>query len=132
MRFSILTLLIFVSLIGGCLAWALGPSRVRSALPWNATEIEEHYDGLASDFIRILRARIDEDDFDSYAQRLGLTEKYAENPATNIHWPTCDQPWWNPPDSLDNVRYEPIELDDYLVIATYLSLIHISEPTRPY
>ena len=119
MRFSILTLLIFVSLIGGCLAWALGPSRVRSALPWNATEIEEHYDGLASDFIRILRARIDEDDFDSYAQRLGLTEKYAENPATNIHWPTCDQPWWNPPDSLDNVRYEPIELDDYLVIATY-------------
>ena len=59
MRFSILTLLIFVSLIGGCLAWALGPSRVRSALPWNATEIEEHYDGLASDFIRILRARID-------------------------------------------------------------------------
>ena len=119
MRFSLLALLTFVTLIGGCLAWIMGPSRARGALPWNATEINEHYDGIASDFARLLRAKIDEDDFDSYATSLGLTEHYANSPVPNMSWPRCSESWWNPPASMQNVRYEPIEREDYSVMAAY-------------
>ena len=58
MRFSILTLLIFTTLFGGCLAWVFGPSRLRTSLPWNATEVNEYYwdEGFLPDFVRVLRA----------------------------------------------------------------------------
>ena len=97
----------------------MGPSRARGALPWSATEINEHYDGLASNFTRLLRAEIDEDDFDSCATSLGLTEHYANSPVPNMSWPRCSESWWNPPASMQNVRYEPIEREDYSVMAAY-------------
>ena len=119
MRFSLLALLIFTTLIGGCLAWIMGPSRARGALPWNASEINEHYDGIASDFIRLLRAKINEDDFDAYADELGLTEYNSITPHPNLCWPGCPEPWWDPPSSMQSVRYEPIEREDYSVMAAY-------------
>jgi len=99
-----MTLLIFVTLLGVCLAWVMGPSCARRMLPWNATEINEHYDGSGSDFIRVLRAKIDLDDFDDYANALGLTERNYL-PHTDLFWPSCSRTWWDPPWSNLDVRY---------------------------
>ena len=60
------------------------PSRARRCLPWNATEIQEHYSDsrFGSDFTRCLRAKIKESDF--YAYAIGLTRKQSDGDVIQI------------------------------------------------
>ncbi len=101
----------------------LMPSLARRSLPWNATEIREHYSyaRFGSDFTRCLRARIDESEFTAYANRLDLTEPYdAQNPShARVHWPSCSETWWTPPKSLNGARIQLLPDPNYLALAIY-------------
>ncbi len=108
--------------MGGILGFILGPSRARTALPWGATDVNEFYQdyGILPDFVRVLRARIDSDDFDGYARRLGLNRNYSTDRSPAIQWPrNCNQDWWNPPESLENARYQYSDGDEYFAVAVY-------------
>ena len=98
------------------------PSRARRALPWGAADIREHYSDsrFGSDFQRCLRARIDEPDFDAYAERLDLTRSYgAKGSDLPLSWTSCDENWWNPPDSLIGARFEHENGNDNYAMAAF-------------
>lgn len=99
------------------------PSWARRSLPWNATDIHEHYEDarFGADFKRCLKAKIDEQDFDAFATRLELTETYdlTRQSDLNMHWGTCDEPWWDPPETLDGVRFRPINADNFHAMAAW-------------
>ena len=99
------------------------PSWARRSLPWNATDIHEHYEDarFGSDFKRCLKAKIDEEDFDGFATRLHLTEEYDPNRHADLsmHWGSCDEPWWDPPNTLDGVRFKPTNGDNFYAMAAW-------------
>lgn len=99
------------------------PSRARRSLPWNAADVHEHYEDarLGSDFVRCLKAKIAKSDFDDYANRLELTEAYdrVRHANLNMDWNLCSQPWWNPPDTLDGVRFQPTNGEDVFAMAAW-------------
>jgi hypothetical protein len=106
----------------GAVIYALyGPSRARAALPWHATNIQEHYHdfGIIPDFTRLIRANIDEDAFDAFASRLGLDRSYASYPEPTIRWPSCNETWWDPPSNMTGARYQFNRGDDYYAVALY-------------
>jgi len=106
-----------------CAGLFLTPSRARRALPRGASDIQEYYEDarFGSDFQRCLRARIDESDFDSFATRLDLNRVYSkpEHADLPLGWCGCTEPWWNPPDSLEGVRFEHNDGDNYFAMAKY-------------
>lgn len=99
------------------------PSLARRSLPWNATEIREHYSDarFGSDFTRCLRAKIEQADFIAYSNRLGLSESYdAKNPKhARVHWPSCSETWWTHPASLDGARMQLLSDPNYIALAKY-------------
>ena len=98
------------------------PSRPRRALPWGATDIQEQDSDsrVGSDFQRCLRARIAESDFDGYAERLALTHTYStEDSDLPLSWTSCNELWWNPPDSLTGARFEHENGDVYFAMAAF-------------
>lgn len=101
----------------------LMPSWARRSLPWNATEIHEYYSDsrFGSDFVRLLKAKIDREDFEAYAERLKMSEVYDPEQHTHLlgSWYGCDEPWWDPPTSLDGVRFEPANGRNYYAMATW-------------
>ncbi len=103
---SVLLVLVILS----CTGLLLMPSRARRALPWSATDIRENYSSarFGADYSRCLRARISESDFPAYAARLNLDRvySYADHAELPLSWSWCDEPWWNPPASLEGARFE--------------------------
>ena len=105
-----------------CGGLLLIPSRARRALPWGASDIREYYTDsrFGSDFQRCLRARIDESDFDAFADRLDLLRTYTKDDSDlPLNWTACDEPWWTPPDSLLGARFQHTDGDDYFALAKY-------------
>ena len=101
------------------------PSRARRALPDSATDIQEYYAdaGFNGDFIRILKARLPESDFQRYAVNLALT-KY--NPSIHgseydtIHISIGDVPkWWDEPRNIDNCYFNYIPEKEYITRITW-------------
>ena len=98
----------------------LGPSRVRTALPWDASEILEFHqeNGFLPDYVYLLRARIRAEDFEPLATRLGLDQRFSNAPIAMISWPDdCKEEWWNPPKQLDNARYRYNDGEEVFVVA---------------
>ena len=99
------------------------PSRARRSLPWNSTDIREHYKDtrFGSDFERCLKAKIDEKDFVAFATRLKLTEKYDATRQADLgmHWGSCDESWWDPPNTLDEVRFQPTNGGNFYAMAAW-------------
>ena len=99
------------------------PSRARRSLPWNATEIQEHYSDarFGSDFTRCLKAKINENEFNGYADRLDLTETFhrGDTRHSRIHWPNCSERWWTPPKSLDGAKIQLLPDPNYFAVAKY-------------
>ncbi len=99
-------------IIGGCIYDRVAPSAARKALPPSATEIQEFYRGAGFDFIRCLKAKLPQSDFEAYAKSLSLTKSYTAGQDTsdfvtmNItgHFPE----WFDPPgvDRASAVKYE--------------------------
>lgn len=120
-RAGCLTILLIPIIIVGTLM--LLPSRARRSLPWNATEIQEYYSDsrFGSDFVRCLKAKINEDDFTDYARKLELTEIFDEHNARHdrVHWPNCSESWWTPPKSLDGARIQLLSDPNYFAVAKY-------------
>ena len=114
------TLGVLVLLCSGLL---MMPSWARRSLPWDSTDIHEHYKDarFGSDFKRCLKAKIDEGDFDAYATRLKLTEEYDpdRHADLNMNWGSCDEPWWDPPKTLDGVRFQPTNGDNFYAMAAW-------------
>ena len=114
------TLGVLVLLCSGLL---IMPSWARRSLPWNSTGIHEHYEDarFGTDFKRCLKAKIDEEDFDAFATRLQLTEEYdpIRHADLSMHWGSCDEPWWDPPNSLDGVRFQPTNGDNFYAMAAW-------------
>jgi hypothetical protein len=106
-----------------CAGIAFMPSLARRSLPWNATDIHEYYKEarFGSDFVRCLKARIDKEDFDAYAKRLGLTETYDRDKHADLHmqWNMCREAWWDPPNTLDGVRFEPTNGESFFAMAAW-------------
>jgi hypothetical protein len=94
-----------------CLALFLMPSAARRALPSDATEVHEHYRDarFGSDYVRCLKARVSRDGFVEFARRLNLTEEYVSEKHCRLElsWHACNEPWWNPPASLEGALFEP-------------------------
>ena len=84
-------------------------SYVKSLLPETATEIKEHYEdrGLSGDFIRLLKAKVTKEEFENYALKLKLTEKYSEYLKKDLNHKGFSRganypDWWDEPeDSID-------------------------------
>jgi hypothetical protein len=102
---------------------AIRPSLARRSLPRGATEINEYYadSRFGSDFVLCLRAKIQERDFAQYAKRLRLNATYEPNNPkhSRVHWPSCPEPWWTPPSSLDGAHIELIDDPNYYALAKY-------------
>ena len=111
-----------VFLVAICLFLA-APSWARRSLPWNATEIKEYYADtrFGSDFTRCLKAKINAADFPAFADRLNLTRTYNDKKdrMVNVQWPSCPEPWWDPPASIDGARIELLPDPNYYALAKY-------------
>jgi hypothetical protein len=97
----------------GCL-WALGatalfiamflliqsfrPSLPVRMLPKGAAEIQEYYKdyGMTGDFIRLMKARIPENQVEDYARRMGATQKASGSPGERVSWSSLGPGWWRP------------------------------------
>ena len=97
-----------------------GRPTVRDLLPKNATDVREPYDdgGFHGDFTHCVRARIDEKDFDAFADRLGLDRTYTTK-GKIVYFMGCNEHWWTPPDSWEGARFERDEDIDYHAMAIY-------------
>ena len=76
MRFSLLSLIVFTTLVGGCIAWMVSPSRARRALPSDATSVLERTAGpygITADVLLELEANVTEEGFRSFATKMNLT-----------------------------------------------------------
>ena len=87
-----------------CAGLFLTPSHARRRLPWEATDVHEHYEDarFGHDFVRCLKARVSHEGFLVFARRLNLTEQYSPEKHRWLHsWSVRTEPWWNPPPSLE-------------------------------
>ena len=95
---------------------------IRRALPWNATEIVEYYEGygILPDFLLCLKARIKEGDFPAYAQRLGLTlyDKEVDG-AWEFGTNACDKPWWDPSPSMAGAYLKDRTAEEFYMMAKH-------------
>jgi hypothetical protein len=108
----------------GMVLLALLPSRARRALPWEATDICEHYwdDGFQGDFLRCLKAKVSEEGFHSYVRALGLCHVYSTQQHKNLPLTFrvgCDEPWWNPSDSLDDAYFSHTPGKEHFALAKH-------------
>jgi len=112
----------FILFVLLCAVLLLRPSLARRSLPWGASDIHEHYvdSRFGSDFERCLRASTTERGFREYAARLGLDRVYSEAEHHNLGllWPSCDEPWWDPPESMEGALFRQDD-EDYFVLAKY-------------
>jgi hypothetical protein len=100
-----------------CVLWLIDtflPSADRRALPNTASEVQEYYsDSWNGDFVRLLKARLPESDYESYAKNRGLTQRFDpiahEDIRSMIEINAADAPyWWGPPPASTKTffRYE--------------------------
>ena len=102
------------------------PSKARRALPDSASDVQEYYHDclFPPDFVRVIKARLPEEDFQQYARNLGLTMKYDPN----IHGSEYDHvkmligsvpDWWDEPRDLDNCYFKHTPGDEYFTRAKW-------------
>jgi hypothetical protein len=86
------------------------PSNARRALPESASEVKESSsEAWNGDCMRLLVARLPENDFPKYANNLGLKEKYdpqIHGSVSLLHMHVGGVPWWNEPTELDNCYFK--------------------------
>jgi hypothetical protein len=83
----------------------LGSSQARLALPQDVQDVHEYGSGFV-DYVRLVKAKIPEQEYTGYVSRMGLRTKY--DPAlhgeyrSTLHMSFSDAPrWWDPPDGLE-------------------------------
>ena len=117
--------LIAILILGITIADKVIPSRARRALPSSGADVQEYYSdsGFTGDFVRVLKARLPEADFQQYASNLGLT-KY--DPAIHgaeydtIKIGAGDVPkWWNDPREMDNCYFKYTPGEEYYTRITW-------------
>jgi hypothetical protein len=63
-----------------------------------------------------------EDGFRAYVGALGLRHVYSAEQHEGLHLSfrvPCDEPWWNPTDSLDGAHFDHTPGEDHFAIAKY-------------
>jgi len=101
------------------------PSGARRALPSSAADIQEYYsDSWNGDFVRLLKARLPEEDYEDYAKSLDLTIRFDESKhadiRSSIDMGAGDAPsWWDPPRSNDTTYFDHVKGDDYVQTLKY-------------
>jgi hypothetical protein len=104
---------------------AFMPSAARRALPGSATDIQEYYSGSWNgDFVRLLKARLPEGDYEEYAKALKLTTRFDEAKHADIRSmidiSSGDAPaWWDPPRSSGTTCFEHVKDDDWVRTLKY-------------
>ena len=100
----ILTLLIF--------SCSEKTSYVKLMLPKTATEVKEHYQdrGFSGDYTRLIKAKVTKEEYEDYAIRLNLTDKYSDYLKTNTHQSFMREnsntpEWWDEPKDLNDFYY---------------------------
>jgi hypothetical protein len=100
------------------------PSAALRALPESATDIQEYYSGsLNGDFVRLIKARLPEGDYEEYAKALNLSTRFDDSKHADIRsmidiW-AGDAPWWNPPKSSNTTYFDHVKGDDYVQTLKY-------------
>ncbi|MDC0936822.1 hypothetical protein OAS39_11090 [Pirellulales bacterium] len=79
----------------------------RKALPWSASDVHEELTtfGILPDHWYVLKARLSEDAFGFYVDRLHLRQWQAEDDSHNLNWNCSEKPWWNPTASNSDVWF---------------------------
>lgn len=87
-------------------------SSMKKLLPKSVTEVKEYYQdrGLTGDFIRLLKAKASQEDYETVAQKLNLTQKYSDYIKTrqiNIRKRKLSNhpQWWNEPMDSNDFYY---------------------------
>ncbi len=106
-------IVLVIGLVAVALVWSfwdeLNQWGFRRALPSDAQDIQEwsYSDAFIGDYIYKLKARISEDGFYKYIERLGLTahttdRQYSQSTEPWLRWPDNQRatPWWDPSESL--------------------------------
>ena len=102
------------------------PSGPRRALPESAYDIQEYYSdsGWNGDFLRVIKAKLPEKDYESYAKALGLATRYDsskhEDIKSYIDIGAGDTPvWWDPPKASVTTYFEYTKGDGYVKTLKY-------------
>ncbi len=121
-------LVIFFILLSGTnyLYNVLIPSKARRALPESASHIQEYFSGgWNSDFLRLIKAKLPKEDYEKYAESLGLTKHFDESKngkklraLLNMLF-GGDQDWWDPPDASKTTYYDYVKERDYIEALKY-------------
>ena len=104
----VLVSIIGIGIIGLFLADWLLPSAATRNLPHSATEKQEYFAGF-NDYVRLIKAKLPPEDFDLYAQNLGMSNKYNKNDPDKMYANLGhgDAPiWWDPPKASENTYFE--------------------------
>jgi hypothetical protein len=120
LRVALWIALAFILLFGAMtgISWWRDPTRRLRAF---ASEIHDYtppYFNLQGDFTRLIRADCSEADFHRFARQEGLTTRLTEDdPAGIMSWPSCNQPWWTPPESYRGAYYSFHQGGDFHIMA---------------
>ena len=86
----------------------------RRLLPGDAKDVHEliHENGLLPDYTYQLKAKISDEQFRKYVERLGLTPHFSGRPYSDeqhwLNWQAREPDWWDPSESLDGTYVEQI------------------------
>ena len=101
------------------------PSAARRALPESATDIQEYYsDSWNGDFVRLIKARLPEGDYEEYAKALNLSTRFDDSKHADIRSTidisVGDSPaWWDPPRSSGTTYFDIVKGDDCVQTLKY-------------
>lgn len=101
------------------------PSNEHRALPKSATDIQEYYsDSWNGDFLRVIKAKLPEKDYEAYAKALSMTTKFDESVHKEIRSMidigAGDAPvWWDPPRASGTTYFEHIRGSDRVQTLKY-------------
>ena len=102
---------------------AFVPSNSKKSLPSSATNVQEYYEGW-NDFVRLIKADMNKQDYELYASELELTEQYEplkhEDIKSMLNMGIGDAPaWWNPPNASEATYFKYTKGDGYLQVLHY-------------
>ena len=101
------------------------PSAAGRALPESANDIQEYYsDSWNGDFVRLVKARLPEGDYEEYAKALNLSTRFDDSKHADIRSTidigAGDAPaWWDPPRSSSTTYFDHVKGDDYVQTLKY-------------
>lgn len=118
--------LVVLLVVAGWIYGKLAPSEARSALPPQASEIQEFHRDAGFDFSHCLKAKLPRSDFELYARNLGLTKDYRPGMATSD--PVTVQLKGHFPDWFDAPGVEEASAVKYNNGAAWVSVLQYREP----